>query len=282
LLISGPKFADANYVTVLTPTKVLIYDNEDLTITISKEAVLQGWRDRPSGLWRMPLSKKGNPSNAKYLLLDKTSEDAIANVYELPSTSQVIKYLHASAGYPMKATWLKAIDSGSFLTWPHLTAKAVQKHFPQSDETTQGHLRSIKQGIRSTKTKKKPTELALADGQTFTIPLVKHQDIYVSIDETKETIYTDQTGAFPVTSHKGNRYVMILCEINNNVILSEPMRNRTLGKIVRAYQAFHTRLAIAGIRPKKHVLDNECSNEYKEAIRENGMTYEMVPKGQHR
>jgi len=37
-LISGPKFADANYVTILTPTEVLIYDNDNLTISVSKEA----------------------------------------------------------------------------------------------------------------------------------------------------------------------------------------------------------------------------------------------------
>jgi hypothetical protein len=95
-------------------------------------------------------------------------------------------------------------------------------------------------------------------------------------------MYTNQTGAFPTRLRKGNQYVMILCKIDNNIILSKPMRNRTSGEIVRAYQTLYTRLAIAGIRPKKHVLDNKCSNEYKGAIRENGMTYKMVPKGQHR
>ena len=42
------------------------------------------------------------------------------------------------------------------------------------------------------------------------------------------------------------------------------------------------RLKLAGIKPKKHILDNECSNEYKEAIRELDIEYELVPKGQHR
>ena len=39
-------------------------------------------------------------------------------------------------------------------------------------------------------------------------------------------MYTDQTGAFPVTTKKGNKYIMIICEIDNNVIISEAMFNR--------------------------------------------------------
>ena len=41
-LISGPKFADANYITVLTPTEVLIYDGRGLKISTSREAVIRG------------------------------------------------------------------------------------------------------------------------------------------------------------------------------------------------------------------------------------------------
>ena len=53
-LLSGSKFADANYVTILTPDEVLIYDGADLTIKVSSEAILRGWRDE-NGLWRVPL-----------------------------------------------------------------------------------------------------------------------------------------------------------------------------------------------------------------------------------
>ena len=39
-LLSGPKFADTNYITILTPSEVLIYDGENLKIQVSKEAIL--------------------------------------------------------------------------------------------------------------------------------------------------------------------------------------------------------------------------------------------------
>ena len=76
-LISGPKFADANYVTVLTPNEVLIYDGNDLKISTSKDAILRGWRDSTTGLWRIPLEEKCAPTKSEYVLLPKGSEDAI-------------------------------------------------------------------------------------------------------------------------------------------------------------------------------------------------------------
>ncbi len=77
-------------------------------------------------------------------------------------------------------------------------------------------MRSIKQGIRSTKEKKKEVEIVAPSGEILTIPLRKHHDIFVRIDEAKETIYSNQTGAFPVRSKKSNRYIMIMCEMDSN------------------------------------------------------------------
>ena len=125
-------------------------------------------------------------------------------------------------------------------------------------------------------------EIKQEDGTALTLPLKKHNDIFITIDDAKETIYTDQTGAFPTRSRSGNRYIMILCEMDGNAIMSEGMRDRTAGEIIKAYQKLIKRLQKAGIRPKKHILDNECSEEYKQAIIDNNMQYELVPKGQHR
>ena len=56
-LLSASKFADAKYVSVLTPEEVLIFDDlGDLQLTISQEAVLKGWRCKTTGLWRVPLT----------------------------------------------------------------------------------------------------------------------------------------------------------------------------------------------------------------------------------
>ena len=40
-------------------------------------------------------------------------------------------------------------------------------------------------------------------------------------------------------------------------------------------------MRLSGAKPKKHVLDNKISAEYKQAIVDNEMEYELVPAGQH-
>ena len=60
---------------------------------------------------------------------------------------QVIRYDHASAGFPTKTTWLKAIKAGFYTMWPMLTATAVMKNYPESNETQKGHMHQNKQGV---------------------------------------------------------------------------------------------------------------------------------------
>jgi hypothetical protein len=43
------------------------------------------------------------------ILLQTNGQEAINNVYELPSIEPTIRYLHTVAGFPMEETWLKAI-----------------------------------------------------------------------------------------------------------------------------------------------------------------------------
>ena len=125
-------------------------------------------------------------------------------------------------------------------------------------------------------------ETIIKNGTELTLPLQKHNDVYITIDNAKETIYTNQTVAFPTRSRSGNRYIMVMCEMDSNSIMTEAMKDRTAGEIIKAYQKLVKRLKKAGIHPKKHILDNECSEEYKQAIADNNMQHELVPKGQHR
>ena len=103
-LLSVIKFADAKYVTVLTSDEVLIFDDlGDLKLTITQEAILKGWRCKTTGLWRVPLTPVMLDKKEDTILLDRPNpKHAINSAYELPSTEQLIRYLHACAGYPTK------------------------------------------------------------------------------------------------------------------------------------------------------------------------------------
>ena len=136
-LLSASKFADAKYVTVLTPEEVLIYDDlGELQLTISQEAILKGWRCKTTGLWRVPLKPVPLDEKTDTILLNRPNpKHAINSAYELPSTKQLIGYLHSCAGYPTHETWVKAIRSGNYVSWPGLTIKKVNKFHPETDET---------------------------------------------------------------------------------------------------------------------------------------------------
>ncbi|KAL7475034.1 hypothetical protein ACHAW6_000969 [Cyclotella cf. meneghiniana] len=71
------------------------------------------------------------------------------SVYDLPSIEAVIRYLHASLGFPTKNTLLRAIKYGTLSSFPGLTASAVTKYFPESNETQKGNMRQSLQGKNS-------------------------------------------------------------------------------------------------------------------------------------
>jgi hypothetical protein len=100
-------------------------------------------------------------------------------------------------------------------------------------------------------------------------------------DEAAQKIWTDQLGHFPKKSSKGCQYMMVLMESESNAILVEAMKNRTSGEMIRTYQVLVNQLHSVRIAPKQHILDNECSNDFKEAIKTNNMTYQLVPPHDH-
>ena len=60
------------------------------------------------------------------------------------------------------------------------------------------------------------------------------------------------------------------------------MRNITEAQIIDAYDHIVRKIKLAGLGLKKHILDNEASANIKETIRGHGMSYELVPHGNHR
>eukprot|EP00804_Cyclotella_cryptica_P019220 CCRYP_006117-RA/>CCRYP_006117-RA protein AED:0.10 eAED:0.09 QI:0/0/0/1/0/0/4/0/1232 len=299
-LLSGSKFADADYTAVYDKHEVNFYDSA--TINITERAVLTGYRCPRTGLWRIPLRPVTVNENTDTLILDskcglqstqpryhvptpthirehlqaslQCNTDHILNVYELPSIEQSIRYLHAAAGFPTKSTWLAAIRKGNYSTWPLITVKNVHKHFPQSEETQQGHMRNQRQGTRSTK-----QALPQAEPRT---PLPQLHDIFIRTYDTHGTLYTDQTGKFPHLSSQGNRYQMILYHVDSNSIWAEPTKNKTEGELILARNRALQRMKACGIQPTRQVLDNEISAAYKLAITASGMTYQLVPPDDHR
>ena len=172
-LLSGGKISEAGYVSVCGGLEVNIYDGPTSKITVSEKDVLTGWRCPRTRLWRIPLQAQVTNPNLHTLLLNRSTgqeylnylyyvlssalvmdhiamfytdpatpspEEAIHNLYELPSIERTIRYLHAASGLPTKSTWIKIIRNRNYLTWPLIIVTNSHKHFPESEETQKGHM----------------------------------------------------------------------------------------------------------------------------------------------
>ena len=261
-LMSVGKTADDGTVSVFTKEGVNVFKEEDVLITCKGEPILIGVRDS-HGRYRIPLMQQRGqwqprrPSKQARKALRQAN-----SVYDLPSTEQAIKWMHAVCGYPVKSTWLKAIKAGNYVGWPMLNERNVQKYYPETIETAKGHLNQTRKNVRSTKAKSAPLETC----DTSQLHGKKVRDVYTETYMVRETMFSDQTGQFPTRSQRGNKYIMVMVEIDSNAILVEPMKSRKDEEMIPAYDALLLQLERAGIVPKKQVLDNKVSENMQNHI----------------
>ncbi len=318
-LISTSKFVEAGYTIVYNNKEVNYYEKATTKIIVSEDAVLQGWRCPRDKLWHVPLIPDVRNLNTDTILLDHPlghsslhvmyevanmtltcqhinaisllahQREYIHNIYELPSLEPAICYLHASAGFPPKPTWLKAIQQGNYSTWPLINVKNIPKYFPESEETQMGHMRGQRQGIRSTCPVDAPGTTNDANSPNITVPVsnptptahtVAH-DVLIWVIDLKDTMYMYQTGCFPFVSSLGNCYIMILHHVDSNSSWSKALKNNSKGKLILARRCALIRMAQHSIVPRHQILDNQALFAYKTEIELPKMTYELVPPDDH-
>ncbi len=133
----------------------------------------------------------------------------------------------------MKDTWVKAIKNGNYVSWPGLAIDAINKHFPESIETQQGHMKTQRQNVRSTKQKQIVKETS--EDKVLTRAVAKH-NILVKVLNAHNTVYSDQTGCLPVQSNRGNHFLMIFYNVDSNHIDAEPIKYHQDNSMIQAYQ----------------------------------------------
>ena len=215
------------------------------------------------------------------------------HTYTARSIPNLMQFLHACAGFPTVATWSKAIDAGYYLGWPGLTASRVRKYLPDSEETTLGHQKLVRQGLRSTR-KPAPTTSKGEDEEGDTAP-VKPRPTALTIgrrrnviacslpsDELRGMFGTDQTGRLPTVSDRGHKYIFLLADVDTDYIYAVPIRSRKAGEILKAFQEAYDKLSSCGFEPVLHRIDHETSHTLTDAITARGLRYEVMPPANHR
>jgi hypothetical protein len=256
-LVSIPKLADARYTTVFNKDGAAIYDDYTTKITATSPPVLEFIRCEHTGMWKLDL----NPAASLPTPEGQAAPLETINVnFNLPSARKTFLWYHASAGFPTKATFIDAVRNGNYSTWPKLTVTLINRYFPDSDETIKGHLKGQRQRIRLTKQaalekiiENEEVRIKIeGEGSPFhQIPITKTHEAFFRVDDITDSIHTDQTGAFPFTSQRGNRYIMVAIHLDANYIFAEPMRNRTKEEMIRAYEKIINRMRGAGLGIKK-------------------------------
>jgi hypothetical protein len=176
-LLSTSKFTEAGYTAIYDKEEVNFYNARTTKITVLADAVLKGWQCPRMNLWCVPLVPLITILNTDTLILNHPSnqdslnsmytietnhltcehvvlqmcknhcQEYLHNVYELPSVEPTIWYLHGTAGFPTKASWLKDIRKGYYLSRSLINVENAAKYFPESKETQKGHMRSQRQGV---------------------------------------------------------------------------------------------------------------------------------------
>jgi len=170
-LMSVATLANNGYTTVFLPGNdgVDIFHANDVIISSMAPPALHGLRDG-RGLWMVPVVDD-NP-----IIPGIDIAETAMGVCELPSTKEVMRFLHAALGNPTQAMILTVAQHGNLVMFPDLTSQNISRHFPESDKTQKGHMKQMKQGVRSTKIVDEDAMLGFKQQ-----PGVKHKDVYLMV-----------------------------------------------------------------------------------------------------
>jgi hypothetical protein len=180
---------------------------------------------------------------------------------DLPRIGALVGFYHAGLCYPVKKTWLNAINAGYCNTFDGLTYSNEAKYFPDTDKRTMGHLAQQRQNVRSTK----PKPTLLVPLAVLPSPVAMPSNQVFVVTKLLSKLFTNTTGHFPVRARSGNQYVMIAFHADNNLILQQAFKSKSDRHRITAYNTIMTHLVAHVLAVDLQILDNKASSAYKEA-----------------
>jgi hypothetical protein len=128
----------------------------------------------------------------------------------------------------VKETFLDAVRAGNYATWPGLTTTLIAKHFPNLEETQNGHMKGQRKGIQSTKVREQ-VEIKIEPGTEVLPqqPMKKQHNIFCRDLQTHQGDPHQPNGCVPchittqIPIHNGRD--PLGCKLN----FCKLMKNRT-------------------------------------------------------
>ena len=94
-------------------------------------------------------------------------------------------------------------------------------------------------------------------------------------------IASDQTGAFPRVSSRGNKYICVFYIYDPNYIKGIPIKSRHRSDLLSAYQSVYKWCESRGFKPTLHRMDNETSKDVEDFIDEQSARVQYTAPGRH-
>ena len=187
--------------------------------------------------------------------------------------SDTFNFLHQSMGSPTKNTLLNATPKNNLSTWPLFTENNISKFLPDSIPKALGHQYQTHKNTHSTQQ------------STLKTQENKYINIYSAINHLEMPtgkIQSDKNVKFSIQPSSGNKYMMVMYVYDPNVILVEPIPDRSKESIVQAYQQIIQNLTKRGFKPRLQILDKEASKLLQDEMYKQQIQWQLVPPGNHR
>jgi hypothetical protein len=140
---------------------------------------------------------------------------------------------------PTLETLCKAIDNGQLIGFPHITSTLVDKYLPDLTAIAEGHLNRIRHSLCSTYKTLATTTKAVEADYNPPAEQIENVELFIGATIGKQndgTIYTDQTGNFPVRSYHGKKCQFIAYDYCSNAIFTGALKDQTDKSLVDAFQ----------------------------------------------
>lgn len=279
-----------------------LWDKALIINRTTRDILLEAPFNQTKGLYTIPLVTTSKLPKATQDILQEVPKYAYnitVNNYTIPAVPQMIKFLHAAAGYPVISTWLKAIRKNHFMSWPGLSAETVRRHLLPSPHTGKGHMKTVRQNRHPKNVQGNPTPLQTAHNvdisivDTSKLPeeinktnVLEHQLGIVKSEgkyKIQNLLSTDLPGRYPITSARGHKYIFLLYDHDTNYIHATPIPSRKAEDLIDGFNTCYTELKQNGFTATNLKLDNEISNSFINHIENNEhLTYQLVSAGNHR
>ena len=190
--------------------------------------------------------------------------------------------MHAAFGSPAISTFTHAIRHKFLASLPRLTSDLLAANPPHTTSTELEHLDQIRQGQHSIK-RFMAVFPETEDSTLETAETIQDDSIirnYMHVFVLTETMHSDLTGKFLVTSFSGMQYIII--SVLDDYVHIEAMKSRHHLEYIAAYKRTINVFSKLGRKPIFQRFDRETSTALELFARSNGISIQYCAPHQHR